>query len=1306
MTIARRLVLLMAIPFLVLGALWALTRVQMSRVEERIRFVAESRVVALARLGDISRGFSEMRVHPRSVLLAADPAEQAALRAAYNSRCEEFSRLLDDYADHRVASDQERRMLEDYRGISRDWMDRADEALALAAAGRRDEANELLFDEMVTLGDDLSIVSREWIHYNEEIAMDAGRAAIGAIENSRRNLFHATLGALAFSAFVGFLTFRRIANPIRALEGSVRTIAAGDYRQEVPFTGATDETGGLARSIDILKRGAASMEEQRWVKSNTAKLTGALQGAASLREFGERLLSGLVPTLGGGVAGFYIFEADSGRLRRVAGYGLAKESDTAETFGPGEGLVGQCASEDKPVTLSHLPADYCRISSGLGQGAPTQAVAWPLRSQRALLGAVEIATFHRFSGQEQALLEELMPTVVMSLEILQRNLRTRDLLEQVRVSEEQTRLILESSAEGIFGTDTAGRITFVNPAACRMLGFAAGELIGQASHETFHHHHPDGREYPKDECPMCAAFRHGKASRIDDEFLWCKDGRGLPVEYGAMPMMKDGEVIGSVVSFTDITERREVEAELLRAKEAAEDATKAKSDFLANMSHEIRTPMNAIIGLSHLALKTPLNPKQRDYVSKVHNAGTSLLGVINDILDFSKIEAGKLDIEITEFRLDEVISSVTTLTAQKAHEKGLEFLAHVAPAIPECLLGDPLRLGQILTNFVNNAVKFTEHGEIRLEIELLDRAGDKVQLKFSVRDTGIGMSSEQSSKLFQPFVQADTSTTRKHGGTGLGLTICRRLVELMGGRVWLESEPGVGSTFFFTVWLGVGTAKSGGRMIPGKLADLSVLVVDDNAAAREILHEPLSTIARHVKVVASGPEAIAAVKERDPAAPFDIVFMDWRMPGMDGLQASRIIKSDETLSKQPAIVLVTAFGREEVREEAERLELDGFLVKPVTRSMIVDTLVNVFADEGDGRAAAAEGERDTRLHGTRILLAEDNEINQQIAVELLEGAGASVVVASNGRLAVECLDRDPAAYDLVLMDLQMPEMDGYQATARIRGDARFATLPVIAMTAHATMEEKQRCLAAGMDDHVSKPIDPAALFETVARYHRPACVPAGSAPGPAALADGLELPAIDGLDAADGLGRVAGNRKLYLKLLRQFVEQQAGAAAEIAAALARGDAPLAERNAHTLKGVAANLGAKRVQSTAAVVEEIIRHQGAAEETGSALRQLSAELDPLLDSLRAFLPPADPVQPSADPPPPADPARTREVADRLARLLADFDSGAVDFVETNRAALGPLFPGDSRAEFEGLVENYAFADAETYLARALRNFPNP
>jgi two-component system sensor histidine kinase/response regulator len=1130
-----------------------------------------------------------------------------------------------------------------------------------------------------------------------------------------------SLAAILLAVFLALRLTRKTMEPLTKLAAAAGEIGAGRLERRIDL-GRSDEIGKLADSFndmaerlqaarleDARRSGEAEREGAR--KAALAELAGLLQRAETPHEFAGTLLSRLVPAVEGACGAFFHLVGDPGIFRFAGGWAVREAELEGRSFLAGEGISGQAAMERRTVTVTEVPDGYLRVASGLGDAVPRVIVAVPVLSLDRSIGLLEIALFAPLPAERQAFLEESCATAALNLEILQRNLRTRELLEQTQdqaeelraqqnsllEAEERTRLILESTDEGIFGLDTEGRFTFVNPAACRMLGFSADEFVGQSSHDLIRGRRPDGSDYPREECPMYAAYRHGRASRIDTELLFRKDGSSFPAEYGATPIAKGGELIGAVISFVDITARKEGEKELLTAKAVAEEATQMKSMFLANMSHEIRTPMNAIIGLSHLALKTSLSPKQRDYIGKVHNAGTSLLTVINDILDFSKIEAGRLDIEATEFKLDDVFQSVAVVTGQKAHEKGLEFLVDVSSDIPQNLVGDPLRLGQIITNLVNNAVKFTERGEICLKAEVLDRAGEKVELRFQIHDTGIGMTKEQAARLFQPFTQADMSTTRKHGGTGLGLTISRRLVELMGGQIWLESEPGVGSTFLFTVWLGLGSATR--RVVPERLASVRALVVDDNSAAREVLMDLLKDVATHVDAVSSGAEAVAAVRQHDGADPYDVVFMDWRMPGMDGLEATRRIKQDAGLSHQPAVVMVTAFGREEVREEAERMAIDSFLVKPVTKSTLVDALVTIFSPSSQeiGRAAAQGDEAQVRLPGARILLAEDNEINQQVATELLKGIGAVVDVAGNGRQAVEMLVRSAASlpYHLVLMDVQMPEMDGYQATAKIRSDPRFEGLTIIAMTAHATVEERSRCLAAGMNDHIAKPIDPAVLYATLARYYRPD--PARPAPEAPPAGSPPAVPAVDGLDTLGGLRRVAGNVKLYGSLLGQFVEGQTGAAERIRESLEKGESAVAERLAHTVKGVAGTIGAGAVQAAAGELEKAIRERAAAEHVedlrtrlGKELAGLAARLQPFLER-EAAAAAAVPAAASSEAPP-VDPAALKGAVDQLAALLADSDAAAADLLETEGPAFRSLFTRDAFAAFEQLVASYSFEEA--------------
>jgi signal transduction histidine kinase/CheY-like chemotaxis protein/HPt (histidine-containing phosphotransfer) domain-containing protein len=686
-------------------------------------------------------------------------------------------------------------------------------------------------------------------------------------------------------------------------------------------------------------------------------------------------------------------------------------------------------------------------------------------------------------------------------------------------------------------------------------------------------------------------------------------------------------VLQRTAELEDANERLlEQEDTLRHAMRVAENASKMKSEFLANMSHEIRTPMNAIIGLAYLALKTELTTKQRDYVSKIHRAGESLLTVINDILDFTKIEAGKLEMENIVFSLDEVLGNVATVTGQRAQDKQIEYLFQVPPEVPRHLVGDPLRLGQVLINLTNNAIKFTERGDILLSCQLRKQDALGVQLEFAVRDSGIGMNEEQQAALFRPFTQADGSTTRKYGGTGLGLAICRRLVTMMRGEIEVDSEPGRGSTFRFTARFGLAASNvAAERPLLSVLYGKHALVADDNPVACEILAEALTGLGMTVALASNGAEALLMVHEADAHQPFDLVLCDWRMPGLDGIGLIAALRR-AALRRMPRFVLVTAYSREEARQQAESTVIDGFISKPINQAGLLDVVLPLFADRAVvAPTASAAVDYNGYWHGERVLLAEDNEINQQIAVELLSGAGLAVEVAVNGREAIDMLAAKGAAYyRIVLMDVQMPEMDGHEATRQIRTEPRYASLPIVVMTAHAMVEKRERCLREGMQDTITKPVDPDQMFATIARWvpslTSTPSPPAADVPTPrpaAAIAPALPdtLPDLPGFEVEAAVARMGGSPAFYRRMLAKLPNTLGDSVNQINTALANGDRVVAERVAHTCAGVAANVGAVELSTSARALEAAIR-QG--DPHDAAMASYTACLGTTLAALQPYL----------------------------------------------------------------------------------------
>jgi two-component system, sensor histidine kinase and response regulator len=742
---------------------------------------------------------------------------------------------------------------------------------------------------------------------------------------------------------------------------------------------------------------------------------------------------------------------------------------------------------------------------------------------------------------------------------------------------------------------------------------------------------------------------------------------------------------GSVWVIDDITAERAAVDAIRHAQALAEDAARVKADFLANMSHEIRTPMNAVIGLAHLALKTELTSRQRDYLAKIQTSSQHLLGVINDILDFSKIEAGKLAVECVEFDLDRVFENVLDVVAEKAVARGLELVLDVAPGVPRHLVGDPLRIGQILINYANNAVKFTEQGEVAIRVLVEHEAAGEVALRFLVSDTGIGIDPALRDRLFRSFEQADGSTTRRYGGTGLGLAICRQLANLMGGSVGVDSEPGRGSTFWFTVSVTRGARVPASPVPLPELRARRALVVDDHDHARQVLCDLLRNARFEADAVGSGGDALAAAARAASAAtPYDLVILDWLMPEMDGLATARELR--RCLGDAcPPLVMVTAYGRDDAIAAAAGVGIARVLAKPVTASSLFDVIVAtlggvaaVAAPSSPAPAAACP------LAGIRVLVVEDNDLNQQVAAEFLGDAGCEVDLAENGAIALERLQAGGAArYDIVLMDVQMPVMDGMSATREIRRLPAFASLPVVAMTANAMAGDRDACLAVGMNDHVAKPMNPEELLAKVgywtgrgpAPVARPSLrtkpdAPAAQSPAPAAA-----------LDRKLGLSHALGRTALYDELLAKFVRGHADFAARMTDAVDAADWPTAVRIAHTFKGVCGLVGATGLQQAGAETEALARQRDV-----PSLRTLLAateeSLARLVEEILAGLPAASDAGSRS-----GDPRALAEACCNLERQLAADDFGSHATLEANesllRQGLGDDYAGLSAklAEFD-------------------------
>ena len=1137
-----------------------------------IRRMYELELQGISHIKEASIHLMQMGRSLRQMILSPDLKSRAAARADLDEARMILNRSLLE-SDKLFFRPEGRALLADIRDVLNQYLRNVDHVTALLAQDGTLQNTEitrfLASPENVRVFEAIDTLMNTLVRHKESVAKLAAQDALAYSDRIEYRTLLLLLIGIAAGLISGAVLGASLRRPSERLRLSVEKLAQGELQTRVPHTEFDNEIGAMARSVSVLQQGANQADVLRWSKTQANLIGARVQAIERLDEFADTLLAQLTPLLQAQVGLLYVWDGATGKYRYQGGSGLALQGKLLADFAPGEGLLGQCARDAKPMQIDALGAGSLRIRSGLIEDRPHWVYLLPVTDVTGVVLAVlELASFAPLGEREQTLLKEVLLLMALNLKIIERN---------------------------------------------------------QTSHALF-----------------------------------------LQTEQQGVAL-------------------REQNLAIEQALKRAEDATRAKSEFLANMSHEIRTPMNAVIGLSYLALKTNLTVQQRDYVQKIHSEGSTLLGILNDILDFSKIEAHRMSLEVAPFWLDDVLDSVSTVVAHKAQEKGIEFLIRVLPDVPQNLLGDALRFKQILTNLLHNAIKFTERGQVEVTIALAQRSAERVELRVMVKDSGIGMSAAQCQSLFTAFSQADSSTTRRFGGTGLGLAISKRFVEMMQGQIGVTSEPGVGSTFSYSVWLQQSDQQNRARLRDGSTQGLRVLVVDDNPAARQILTEQLIGLGLRADEAVSGQAGVDALQQADAADPYQVVLMDWQMPGMDGVETTRRITHEMALTHQPSVVMVTAYGADEARGAGGSAGASAFLDKPVSQSRLWDTLVGILRPPTQrADAGASPLDHHGALPGVRVLLVEDNEINQQIARELLQAMGVQVTLASDGKQALELLQAapEPLPWSVVLMDLQMPVMDGHQATRLLRAQKRFAKLPIVALTAHASAQEGARCLSEGMNAHLTKPIEPGALYRAIAYWSK-------SERSDQALQ-------IAGINVAQGLRHCAGNSALFESLLHRFLATSVNTGRDLRQAIEEQDFASAERVAHSLKGVGANLGAAHCSHLSGELEQALRQRAPAADLAPLLAALEQHLGDLLAAIAHALPAADATAPAAGVV--LDRALLERVCWQLAELLASSDVQAGSLLQQHAAVLQQGL-GAGFAALKVQIEAFDYAQALLQLRQA-------